>query len=180
MKNILNDIQIYISSLTIIDILFLISMLVLIILIVALIYIIRMNNDDTEVLDEIKEDKTLSDDIDLVAISKEIDESEPKPIILNDYEKEQEEKAIISYDELLARTGPIDIGYIKESDINGLKVKSVDLESITKPIELPKIKQEESINITKPINTTTSNVLISYEKEEAFLEALKKLQKLLN
>ena len=179
MKNILNDIQIYISSLTIIDILFLISMLVLIILIVALIYIIRMNNDDMEISEDVNENKNLNDDIDLVAISKEIDNDTPKPIILNDYEKEQEEKAIISYDELVARTGPIDISYIKESDVNGLKVKSVDLESVTKPIELPKIK-EESINIEKQLNNVSSAVLISYEKEEAFLEALKKLQKLLN
>ncbi|MBR1416549.1 MAG: hypothetical protein IJ572_01880 [Bacilli bacterium] len=187
MKNILYDLGTFIKSLSFIDIMFIVSILGLVILIVTLIYIIKMNDDDTDESTNIEIDKidTNDEELDLLEITKELNESPTKPIVLNDYEKEQEEKAIISYDELL-KTKDLkeDINYIKEENIDGLTVKSVDPNELTKPIELPKIKEEYHKIVGVEENTTCDNqqknILISYEKEEEFLKALKKLQNLLN
>ena len=83
---------------------------------------------------------------------------------MNDYEEEQEQRAIISYDELLEKQKDLKINYEEEQQIGDITVKKVDIDNISTPVE-----KEES----KPI-------VISYEKEEAFLEALKKLQKQIN
>ncbi len=180
MKNLLNDLISFIQSIKLMDLFFFVSIVVLIILIVVLIYIIRLNNDGEEMID-IPDEPVNNDDaeLDLANIASAIEEEEPKPIILNNYEQEQEAKAIISYDELVATKNKPEeeINYKKEEDIEGLKVKALDLENLTKPVELPKMK--ESIPVDKPqdINKT---ILISYEKEEAFLETLKKLQSILN
>src|SRR5574344_1191256 len=178
MKIIYDDLIEFLKSLSILDILFFFSIFVLLILIVFLIYVIRINNEnnDLDILDD-NEEKRNDVDLDLVNISKLIEEEEPKPIILNNYEKEQEEKAIISYDELINSQQHSEVNYKKEEDIAGLKIKAVDTDNFTKPIELPKIKKEENY-----ANDISSNqvILISYDKEEAFLETLKKLQKLLN
>jgi hypothetical protein len=182
MNNIINDLLIFLQSLTLIDILFFASIIVLIILIVALIYIVRLNNETEEINDiDDLEDESIpnkeNDELDLKAISDAIEADEPNPIILNDYEKEQEEKAIISYDELMA-TKPVEVNYKNEEDLEGLKIKNVDMDNITKPIELPKINLEKSelTDITKHNNS----ILISYDAEEEFLKTLKKMQNLLN
>lgn len=136
-------------------------------------------NQDTNVNLETSSNKaSTSDELNLKAIADAIEEEEPQPIILNNYEKEQEAKAIISYDELIAKKSePEEINYKNEEDLEGLTVKSLDMENLTKPIDLPKMKEPQPENIS-PINK--SSMLISYDKEEAFLEALKNLQSLLN
>lgn len=182
MKVIYEDLIDFFQSLSFSDILFFASILVLLILIVVLIYVIRINNEndsDNDLLEENKkeEDKTGDDELDLANISKLLSEEEPKPILLNNYEKEQEAKAIISYDELINSQQPEEVNYKKEEDIAGLKIKAVDNENVTKHVELPKMKNKV---VTDNIYNAKEVVLISYEKEEAFLEALKKLQKTLN
>lgn len=204
MKNIMNDLITFIKSLSFVDIVFIVAIIGLLILIVSLIYIIKMNDEDElDYLDDeleddlLKEDKkklninnsnTKDDELDLVTITKELENAEAKPITLNDYEREQEEKAIISYDELLqTKDLQEDISYIKEQNIGGLSVKSVDVDQVTKPIELPKIREEyekmtnkeEDIYEEDETPLETKNILLSYEKEEEFLKTLKKLQKLL-
>ena len=185
MKNLLNDLISFIQSIKLMDLFFFGSIIVLIILIVVLIYIIRLNNDSDgedmiDIPDEpIKNNEVEENELDLANIANAIEEEEPKPIVLNNYEKEQESKAIISYDELVATTNKPEeeINYKKEEDIEGLTVKALDLENLTKPVELPKMKDSATIDKPQDNNRT---VLISYEKEEAFLETLKKLQSLLN
>lgn len=182
MKNLIVDFTSFIRSLTLIDILFIISLIGLVVLIVTLIYIIKMNKDENiEILDdnEINNEDNVSEELDLASISKEIDEKPTKPITLNAYEREQEEKAIISYDELIkTKDIPLEeINYKNEEDVDGLTIKTVDLEEMTKPIELPKMKLEES-HISEEKNS--SNDLFNYEKEEDFLKALKQLESLLN
>ena len=215
MKNIINDFITFIKSLSFIDILFILAVIALVILIVTLIYIIKINDEDelsylddeleeediiikkskkkNNIKQEINEDKKDEDDeLDLVSISKELEQATNKPITLNDYEKEQEEKAIISYDELL-KTKDLqeEVSYIKEQNIGGLSVKSVDVDQVTKPIELPKIREEyekisndniedtNEFEIIEDVEEEPKNILLSYEKEEEFLKTLKKLQKLL-
>ena len=190
MKNLFLDFTSFIKSLTLIDILFILSLIGLVVLIVTLLYIIKVNNEDNiEIIDdnEVKketqiqqlENKEENEELDLARISKEIDENPTKPITLNDYEREQEEKAIISYDELIkTKEIPLEeINYKNEENVDGLTVKTVNLDEITKPIELPKIKTTDSnLSEEKP----SLNKLISYEKEDEFLAALKQLESLLN
>ena len=205
MGNIITDIISFFKTLTFVDVVFMMSIIGLIVLIVTLIYIIKVNDD--EEIDTVKEivsitspveenkQEVVEEELDLSQITKELDKSNPKVIALNDYEREQEEKAIISYDELL-KTKDLqeEINYIKEQSIGDLTVKSVDVESITRPIELPKIKaklqeidEEDKIEekaVIKPIEDDTprhsKTILISYTKEEEFLKALKTLESLLN
>ena len=204
MGNIITDIISFFKTLTFVDVVFMMSIIGLIVLIVTLIYIIKVNDD--EEIDTVKEivsitppveenKEVVEEELDLSQITKELDKSNPKVIALNDYEREQEEKAIISYDELL-KTKDLqeEINYIKEQSIGDLTVKSVDVESITRPIELPKIKAKlqeideedkvEEKEVIKPIEDDTprhsKTILISYTKEEEFLKALKTLESLLN
>src|SRR5574344_623354 len=194
MKNIIEDLISFFQSITLFDFFFFAAIIALIILIVVLIYIIKINNDGEEMYEEVdnnQEEDNLNnnvslindnDELDLKQISTAIAEETPKPINLNAYEKEQEQKAIISYDELVAKEKDAEeINYKTEEDIAGLKVKAVDMDNLTKPIELPKMKEATKIiNEDIPLEQSKNSVLISYAKEEAFLEALKKLQSLLN
>lgn len=194
MKNLLEDLISFIQSLSLIDLFFFGSILVLMILVVVLIYIIRLNNDgedmdDISIIDDepskdelhdstLKKEAT-SDELNLAEIASAIEEEEPQPIILNNYEKEQEAKAIISYDELVAKKNEPEkeINYKREENLEGLTIKALDMDNLTKPVDLPKMKESTPIQ-EQVINK--NSILISYEKEEAFLEALKKLQSLLN
>ena len=185
MKNIFTNLLNFLSSLTIIDLIFFLFVFVLLILIVVLIYIIRLNSEeDIEIVSDDNIVKSSTDEPDLALISEAIEAGAPKPIILNDYEKEQEEKAIISYDELIKAQKKDNevINYQEETDYSGLKVKAIDVSNLTKEIELPKMKEEKSANIAEeaPELKNKSSILISYEKEEAFLQLLKKMQQLLN
>ena len=183
MKNLIIDFTSFIKTLNLIDILFIVSLIGLVVLIVTLVYIIKVNKEETiEFIDDdevTNEEDNKEEELDLVSLSKEIDEKPNKPITLNDYEREQEEKAIISYDELVkTKEIPVEeINYSNEENIDGLTVKTVNQEEITKPIELPKIKLKES-KISEEKEEVS--VLIGYEEEEEFLKALKQLESLLN
>lgn len=111
--------------------------------------------------------KANRDMLDLEKISKNIEsEYKPEPIELTSYEQEQEDNAIISYEELLNNK---DSGYSYDENYKSdedVKVKKLDLDKITNQIEGPK----EHIQVK----------MMSYDKEEAFLAALKQLQKELN
>ncbi len=211
MGNIFKDIITFFKSLSFVDIVFMMSIIGLIVLIVTLIYIIKVNDDEEveeiklnnddkkeeikqEVIEQPKEEvknNVIEDELDLSKITQELDHTSPKAIALNEYEREQEERAIISYDELL-KTKDLqeEINYINEKNLGDLTVKSVDVESLTKPIELPKInerlkeeeKKEEKIieEVEDETPRHSKTILISYTKEEEFLKALKTLDNLLN
>lgn len=144
-------------ALRLVDIIFFFAVLILMILIVTLIYFIKINNEteekDLEETQEMKIAKELRDSM---------KNSEPT-IKFTDYEKDQEDKAIISYDELLNKGNNYELNYEKEEMHDDLSVKKVDLD-----------------NLVNKNNNTVSNIevrLISFQKEEAFLEVLKRLQK---
>ncbi len=115
----------------------------------------------------------LSDDeegelLDLESLTKKLkaEEESGERVLCNKYEQDQEEKAIISYDELLKKHNKYAINYEKEEVIDDLIVKKVNLNDLTNK------EQEETVN---------SNIqVISYAQEEAFLSALKELNSLLN
>ena len=101
--------------------------------------------------------------LDLEGLTKKLKEQANNSNIIpsTEYEKEQEEKAIISYDELLKKH----INYEKEERKDDLVIRKVDLSNL----------------INSEVQDEIKNVrVISYEKEEAFLSALKELNRLLN
>lgn len=164
MKQLFNDIFNLMKNMNQIDFLLYFAILVLIILVVSLIYIIKTTEDEEIVIDTFN-----SEDIDLKEVVENIENTEPPTVEFTSYEKDQEEKAIISYDELIARSKTGTINYGEEEVIDDeLTIKKIDLDSIVNnnEIEIQETKQE--------------NHLFKYTNEEAFLQALKQLNELLN
>lgn len=80
-------------------------------------------NKEKNIVTEIKKEEPIIEeeievievlDNDIEEIAKQIEKSEPKEFNLNEFEKEQEESAIISYDELVKKAGAKKIIYKKE------------------------------------------------------------------
>ena len=107
--------------------------------------------------------KAKKDRIDLEAITRNIEENyKPATIELTSYEQEQENNAIISYQELLSNKDKAQVNYDDAfENTSEIMIKKVDLDN-NKGTELPKTK----IEVT----------MMSYEMEEAFLKALRQLQ----
>jgi len=103
--------------------------------------------------------------LDLATITKAIEYGEAQTIDVSAYEEEQERKAIISYEELLEKHNSVKINYKEESNDEGVVVKKVDLANLTSVIT-----SGESDSVVTNVN------VISYDNEEAFLVALKKLK----
>ena len=110
--------------------------------------------------------KAKKDMLDLEAITRNLEANyHPVNIELTSYEKEQEESAVISYEELLSKKGSkqqhmyYDDSFVNNSDVN---VRKVDL--------------TDNIQATTIDSTKIGVTLFDYEKEEAFLKALKQLQ----
>ena len=152
----LNNILHLVLNISFIDYVLFFTVVFLIILVVCLIYFIRINGKvvDTTIIDNPES---------LKQIAESIENTPVKPVNFTPYEKEQEEKAIISYDELLSNTGEYKINYLNEEKKDDVIVKKVDLNNIA---TINKVEtKKEGIH------------LMSLEKEEEFLLALKELQK---
>lgn len=157
--SVIQDIGDFLKSLSFIDIVFFFSIVILMILVVTLIYFIRINEDE--------EDRKNNDETAEMKIVKELRENmkSDDEVVINftDYEKEQEDKAIISYDELLNKNNNYGLNYEKEDIYDDLSVKKVNLDNLINKNNDNKVNSEIRV--------------ISFAKEEAFLEALKRLQK---
>lgn len=158
------------------DIITVILSMLLILLVVYFIYLIRLEEEPKEVK-VIKKEQTLEEDI-LEAGVKQKEEKtsdilariiddlnnnyQPKTISLTKYEEEQENTAIISYDELVKRANTsTSVSYDEEyeNSFEDLVVKKVTDDSNTR----------EYVNLPKAI-------LMDYKSEEDFLKALRTLQ----
>lgn len=145
-----------IVALRFVDIVFFFAVLVLMLLVVTLIYFIKINNEEKTALDETAEMK-------IVREIKGDKMNNNATINFTDYEKEQEDKAIISYDELLNKSNKYELNYENEEYLDDLSIKKVDLDNLnSRGVE---------------VNTKVEGRVISFAKEEAFLQALKQLQK---
>lgn len=195
---IFKDILSFIEYLSFVDIVFLVAIVVLLILVVTLIYFIKINNEminnhvdtkkDNTTLNEVMntsnvhnemdkldiniEEEQYNDEdaelLDLKSLTKKLEENNSKDrISFTEYEKDQEDKAIISYDELINKKNKYAINYEKEEMIDDLLVKKVNLNDLVNKNEVIEEKSEDVR-------------VISYQKEEAFLNALKELNSLLN
>lgn len=155
------NISAFLKSITFIDYIFFFSVIFLIILVVSLIYFIKINEEIIDSTEKVEDADNLKE------IINNIKATDPKPISFTPYEKEQEDKAIISYDELLSNTGSYELNYVNEEVKDDLTIKKVDLNNIA--------------NQNMQIEVTNKEVpLLSLKREEEFLEALKELQKSLN
>ena len=200
--NFIKDVYKFINYLSIVDVIFFVSIIALLILLVVLAYFIKINKDDVidnekdinlnfkekenireNTNNELKEiinsletkppKEEIEDDeggelIDLKTLTKKLQEEKENNIIsFTDYEKDQEEKAIISYNELLEHQNKYRINYEKEIKDDDVTIKKVNLQELVNKNE---IDDASKIDVR----------VISYEKEEAFLSALKELNRLLN
>ncbi len=152
----LKDIYNLLKSITFIDYVFFFTVIFLIILVICLVYFIKINGKVVETED------ILDDPDNLKAIADKIENTPAKPVTFTSYEQEQEEKAIISYDELVKKNYSGDISYSDTTDNDDILVKQVDLTD-TQRINLESIKDEKVVN------------LLDYKHEEQFLEELKDL-----
>ncbi|MBE6154242.1 MAG: hypothetical protein E7163_01530 [Firmicutes bacterium] len=171
---IINDMISFLKTLSFVDYVFFFAVLTLMLLIITLIYFIKENTDDEIIFTNNKKEEDKKEIVietkeldDLKAITEALENAEPSAINLNKYEEEQEEKAIISYEELLNKKNDFAINYSEEENIyEDLTIKKIDLDNLLNKDVI--VKPEIKVSV------------ISYEKEEAFLEALKKLQQKLN
>ena len=161
MKDLLENLMGFIYSLSMGDYFFFIGTFLLIVLFVYILYLIKCS-DGEEVLNAVSDKK---DDFDIEAVTKAIEKDyKPETIRLTSYEEEQENNAVISYEELLRNKDKISVSYDDEYEFEEptLSVKKFDL---TNTSETPVI-DESKLKVQ----------LMSYEKEEEFLKALKDLQ----
>lgn len=185
--NLYNDI----SALSFFEILFIVLFVILAILVISLISVLKSNSkipkqeeiveisqEELAQEEEVKENmeiKTNNEELDLSRITKELENIGKANIKLTPYEEEQEEKAIISYEELLKTKSDLKINYQEEETLDDVLVKKVDIENMTSELDMSEVREQ-----LKETKTNKAPVVISYEKEEAFLESLKKLQQMLN
>ncbi len=143
---------------TIDDLLIIAVIMWLIVFSVVFLMMLKNREKNMDVLKKAKKDR-----IDLEAITRNIETNyKPVTIELTSYEQEQENNAIISYEELVSNKDTKKVNYDDEYENNmDIDVKKVDLKKQNGE-ELPKTK----IEVT----------LMNYEMEEAFLKALKQLQ----
>lgn len=195
--NLLKDIYSFLRILSLVDIIFFVAIITLLILLVTLVYFIRINKDvlkeddffpptdSKQKVEEVKTENNIIEEkkapevelveeyndeegelLDLESLTKKLKEEGTERVTCTEYEKDQEEKAIISYEELLQKKNKYAINYEKEEIMDDLIVKKVNLNDLVN-------KNEEDI-----VNAEIR--VISYQKEEAFLDALKELNKILN
>ncbi len=158
----INSMVDFFNTLTFIDFVFFFAVIVLLILIIVLIYFIKINE---EVLN--REPEKTKNELELIndAIKNDV---ENKEVNFTHFEKEQEDKAIISYDELVKKSKNYDLNYSEEKEVDGVSIKKINLEDMYLESDY------------KNDSNTVQIRVVSYKKEEEFLQTLKNLHTLLN
>lgn len=193
--NLFDNLEIFIKSLTLVDIIFFVAIISLLILIVTLIYFIKINkpevfdtnssggisgNKDSdeiknivnELSNNIKPEREEYNDeeealLDLNSLTEKLKQEEEDRVDVTLYERDQEEKAIISYDELIQKHHNYAINYEEE--------KVIDDDVVVKKVDLNNLVKEDSF-----VDNNIEARVISYKREEDFLQALKELNRLLS
>src|SRR5574344_409256 len=123
MKEVLENLMGFIYSLSMGDYFFFIGTFLLIVLFIYILYLIKCS--DVE-----EKPASKSDSFDIEAACKAIEKDyKPETIKLTNYEEEQENNAIISYEELIKNKDKVSVNYDDEYkfDIPELSVKKIDL-----------------------------------------------------
>ena len=155
MKNILENLFGFLYTLSMGDYIFLGCTFLILVAFVYVIYLMKKDEEKSMIKNEMNDLENIKNTIER--------EYKPETVVLTDYEKEQEENAIISYDELINNKNKVNISYDEdyEADTEEVLVKKINI------TENSSNEHEESLLHVK---------LMSYDKEEAFLLALKQLQ----
>lgn len=157
------------------DLFFFVVTLLLLLLLVYIVYLIKVDDNEEEEGDLSQMLSVADNTVQLPkssntqkSLSKIVDELEtdytPKPIDLSEYEREMEDTAIISYDELVQRASTATNIYYDDNYDSGFD------DIVVQKVDNKESKTQELVNLPKAI-------MMSYENEEAFLSALKVLQK---
>ena len=171
------------------DVLVYIFVIFLIVISMMMIYLVYSQNkqltQELMLRDKKEREEKKNQELDLKSLTKEL-EIAPKErnIELTKYEEEQEEKAIISYEELVHANQNLDINYSDTDELDNIIVKKVDLENtgkinineINAAIEAEKEQQPVKIESTEPLDVPPA----TYDHEEEFLKNLKQLQSSIN
>ena len=154
MKNVIENLFGFLYTLSMGDYFFFIATFILILAFVYVIYLIKSTDYKDEKNEEINYIENIKNDLE--------NNYKPEYSDLTDYEKEQEESAIISYEELIKNKDKMNYSYDDEyvSDVKDIEVKKINLSS--KGFD----KVDEKIEVK----------LFDYKEEEEFLMALKQLQ----
>jgi len=162
-KDFLENILGFLYALSMGDYFFLIATFLLILALIYIIYLIKRD----DFMDEKRfGDYCDNDSMDILSICEAIESGyKPGTIELTSYEEEQENNAIISYDELIKNKNQNTINYDADYkyDSDELNVKKINIEEY-------KISEKREKEIELKVK------LMHYDKEEAFLRALKQLQ----
>lgn len=156
MENAINNfISLYLSPNNIM-LLFVVLLIIMAIAIVLIIY------------SEFKRDKKDNNSFSIEEAKKELESNTELRVKkdyegIEEYENEQEKKAIISYEELLENASKLEIDYSDEEDIPDLTIHKVNLKT-----------NEDKEFIKK--SETKVNSFYSYEAEEEFLKKLKEFR----
>ena len=157
MKDIIENIFGFLYTLSMGDYIFFIGTFIILLAFLYVLYLMN-RDDDMGILYN-------NDDITSIESIKETIEREYKPgnIELTDYEKEQEENAIISYEELIKSKDKHAVSYDDEykAETDEISIRKINVDEVD-------VKSEETSGLQVK--------LMSYDKEEAFLTALKQLQ----
>lgn len=156
------DIVSFLKSLSLIDYVLYFAILILIVLVVSLLYLLKTTGIDEEEIDSKDEN-----DFDIKNAIEQISQEQPKNIDLTEYEKEQEEKAIISYEELVNSIKRNKINYADESNDDNISIKKIDLDNL-----ISDEVEEQSVDY--------SYKQINFQHEEKYLKELKELISLLD
>lgn len=157
MKSIIENIFGFLYTLSMGDYIFLTCTFLLILGLIYITFLIKRDDTVGTYYNE-------SDISDLASIKEKIEKDyKPSAVKLTDYEEEQEKNAIISYEELLKNTKNNNVSYDENyvSNTEEISIKKINLNSNSD---------------TENINSNLKVKLMSYDKEEAFLTALKQLQ----
>lgn len=159
MKDMLKNVFGFMYTLSMGDYFFFIGTFLLIVLFIYIIYLLKTSNDDMPKL-------KAKEEFDINKVTQNLENNykpSSKNIKLTSYEEEQENNAIISYDELV-KTRELNVVTYDDNFSNtetDIDIKKFDLEGTgSLKIVDPKIEVK----------------LINYEKEEEFLRVLKDLQ----
>lgn len=155
------------------DVFFFVASLGVLLFLIYVAYLIKADerNDEEPINETITQDKSVEnvpkEEIlpkkPIIEIVNDLKSSyKPEPIDLSDYEKEMENTAIISYDELVSKANNniyYDDNYQNKFD-----------DIVIQKVDNKESKTQELVDLPKA-------VMMNYESEEAFLSALKALQK---
>jgi len=147
------------------DLFFFIVTLILMLLLIYIFYLVKIDEEDAT---QIQKSLSIHDEIEDKPLSKIVDELEtnykPQPIDLSEYEREMEDTAIISYEELVKRASSNNNIYYDDNYKSGFD------DVLVQKVNNTESNTQELVDLPKA-------VMMKYESEEAFLRALKVLQK---